>query len=48
MVYVATATPLCEMPLPAAMARRVVVVDTDTGHGLEQDGDEIVGNPVVE
>ena len=47
-VYDPAVVPLCEMPLPAAIARKVVVVESVTLQGLEQEGDDVVGNPVVE
>ena len=43
-VYVATAILLWEIPLMVAMALTVVVVVSVSGHGLEQDGDEVVGD----
>ena len=42
-VYVATPTPLCEIPFPCAMALIVVVVETETVHGFEHDVDEVDG-----
>ena len=39
---------LCVMPVPVAIARSVADDVSVTGHGLEHEGDEVVGNPVVE
>ena len=47
-VYVATDVPLCEIPEPKAIALIVVVVVIGTVQGLVHDGEDVVGNPVVE
>jgi hypothetical protein len=39
-VYTPTVVPLCEIPPPAAIALRVVVVEIVIGQGLEHDGDD--------
>ena len=47
-VYAAVEVLLCEIPAPAAIALIVVVVEIRTGHGLVQEGEEVVGNdPLV-
>jgi len=38
--------PLCAIPVPIAMAGSVVVFEIEIVHGLAQEGDEVVGDPL--
>lgn len=42
-VYVASPTPLCEIPFPAAMALTVAVAASEMLHGFEHEVDKVVG-----
>ena len=46
-VYVATPVPLCEIPFPSAIALTVAELARENVQGLEHDGDEVVGKPLI-